>query len=225
MKTEAVDNYQICIVTGQYQKAPQVQQNMIKWLFGPSAESSYELYFHWFNMIHELGHAIMTFNALDRPHPAEEEQLVNHFAYAYWMHYGEPEKVQALTSIVHKALDKLTAPVPNPIHHLDYAKSNWDKAELYSFNNYGWFQFRCVQAAIAESHSLEQVLNYMCSFKVAVQKPKILEYEISTTMAPQVIADAAKMLKKWGIALPDKIDIVFCNDVNCHMCKVEEVHN
>lgn len=54
-----------------------------------NAEYNYELYFHWYNLIHELGHIIIMFNSVSHPHPAAEEQLVNNFAVACWQHYGE----------------------------------------------------------------------------------------------------------------------------------------
>ena len=73
---ENINDYCIKIVTGQYQKAPPEQKKMIQELFGKDAEINYEIFFHWYNVLHELGHAIMMFNASSRPHPAEEEQLV-----------------------------------------------------------------------------------------------------------------------------------------------------
>ena len=72
---ENIKDYSIKIVTGQYQKAPLEQKKVIQELFGENAEYDYEIYFHWYNVIHELGHAIMMFNSSSRPHPAEEEQL------------------------------------------------------------------------------------------------------------------------------------------------------
>ena len=44
-----------------------------------------------------------------------------------------------------------------------YAKRMWGTEELYSFNNYGWFQFSSVQAATKETPNLEQALNRMFS--------------------------------------------------------------
>lgn len=59
------------IITGQYSTAGDIGQQMIQALFGKDAQYRYELYFHWYNLIHELGHAIMMFNNPARPHPAE----------------------------------------------------------------------------------------------------------------------------------------------------------
>ena len=222
---ENIKDYRVKIVTGQYQMAPTEQKKMIQKLFGEDAEYNYEIYFHWYNVLHELGHAIMMFNASSRPHPAEEEQLVNDFAYAYWKHYGEPHKLKNLHSIVNETIQKFTIPTYNDEYYLDYAKNVWGTEEFFSFNNYGWFQFSSVQAAITKATSLEQALNKMCSAKVSPKKSETLKYEICDQMASQVIADAVRLMKDWGILLPKENEIVFCDDVNCHMCQVENLHD
>ena len=222
---ENIKDYRVKIVTGQYQMAPTEQKKMIQKLFGEDAEYNYEIYFHWYNVLHELGHAIMMFNASSRPHPAEEEQLVNDFAYAYWKHYGEPHKLKNLHSIVNETIHKFTIPTYNDEYYLDYAKNVWGTEEFFSFNNYGWFQFSSVQAAITKATSLEQALNKMCSAKVSPKKSETLKYEICDQMASQVIADAVRLMKDWGILLPKENEIVFCDDVNCHMCQVENLHD
>ena len=101
----------------------------------------------------------------------------------------------------------------------------WGTEELLSFNNYGWFQFSSVQAAIKEAANLEQILNVMCSAKVSPQKGETLQYEICDQTSPQVLADAVRIMKDWGVLLPESKEIVFGDDVNCHMCQVENLHN
>lgn len=222
---ENVKDYRVKIVTGQYQKAPAEQKQMIQELFGEEVEYKYEIYFHWYNVLHELGHAIMMFNASSELHPAEEEQLVNNFAYAYWRHYGEEKKLKDLRSIVGETIQKFSIPAHDNESYLDYAKRVWGTDELFSFNNYGWFQFSSVQAAITEAPELEQVLNRMCSAKVSPKKSETFEYEMSEQMPGQVIADAVRLMKDWGVLLPEGNEIVFCDDVNCHMCEVENLQD
>lgn len=216
-------DYRIKIVSGQYQKAPLEQKRMIKELFGENAEYDYEIYFHWYNVIHELGHAIMMFNAPFRLHPVDEEQLVNNFAYAYWQYYGEQKKIEELCSIVDKAIMKLTNPTHDNESYLDYAKEKWGKEELFTFNNYGWFQFSSVRAAITGGIDLEQALSRMCSCKISPKKAEIMKYDIGDQMAAQVVADAVRLMKDWGVLLPEDIKVVFCDDVNCHMCQAERI--
>ena len=222
---ENTQDYRLRIVTGDYRKAPVEQKKMIRDLFEENAEHNYEIYFHWYNVLHELGHAIMMFNAPSRPHPADEEQLVNNFAYAYWKHYGEQKMLKELCSIVSETIHKFSVPANNNESHIDYAKSKWGTEELYSFNNYGWFQFSSVQAAIKEAPNLEQALNRMCFAQVSPRKVETLEYEICEQMASQVVADAVSLMKDWGVLLPEGNEIIFCDDVNCHMCQLENLHD
>lgn len=222
---ENTQDYRLRIVTGDYRKAPVEQKKMIRDLFEENAEHNYEIYFHWYNVLHELGHAIMMFNAPSRPHPADEEQLVNNFAYAYWKHYGEQKMLKELCSIVSETIHKFFVPANNNESHIDYAKSKWGTEELYSFNNYGWFQFSCVMAAITASPDLELALRSMCAANVSPRETETLHYEISGQMAAQVVADAVRLLKGWGVHLPDDHAIVFCNDVNCHMLQAENLRD
>lgn len=222
---ENTQDYRLRIVTGDYRRAPAEQKKMIQELFGAKAEHNYEIYFHWYNVLHELGHAIMMFNAPSRPHPAEEEQLVNDFAYAYWKYYGEPEKLKELCSVVTETIQKFAIPANNNENYMTYAKRNWGTEELFSFNNYGWFQFSSVKAAIYGSPDLEQALNSMCADKVSPQKTEMLQYETCAQMAAQVLGDAVRLLKDWGVRLPDNHEIVFCDDVNCHMLQAENLRD
>lgn len=222
---ENTQDYRLRIVTGDYQKAPAEQKQMIRELFGEDAAHRYEIYFHWYNVVHELGHAIMMFNAPSRPHPIEEEQLVNNFAYAYWMHYGEQDKLNQLRSIATETIQKFSVPANRNESYLDYAKRKWGTEELFSFNNYGWFQFSSVQAAIAGTVTLEQALNSMCADTVFPQKAETLHYETCDHMALRVVADAVRLLKKWGVHLPDDHEIIFCGDVNCHMLQAENLRD
>jgi len=167
-------NSTIRIITGKYRAADAGQQTMIQSLLGENAEYRYEIYFHWYNVIHELGHAIMMFSQPQRPHPAQEEQLVNDFAVAYWRHYGETDKLRELAYIVECALSRL--PAPSTDRHLEYAEKNWGTDMFMTFERYGWFQFSCVQCALNKHMSLGQALGRMTPFPVASQQKKILRY-------------------------------------------------
>lgn len=49
-----LDKIQFEIVSGQYQTADLEEKQMIRELMGDNAEYDYEIYFHWYNIIHEL---------------------------------------------------------------------------------------------------------------------------------------------------------------------------
>lgn len=211
---ERAQDYRIEIVTGQYQMATAEERAMLHQLFGAQAERDYEIYFHWHNLLHEIGHAIMMFHALQRPHPMHEEQLVNDFALAYWRHYGEDEKILMLSELVRRAVGRFTA--PTAMDYMDYAVANWRNPAFYSFDQYGWFQFSCVEKSITQKRSLAQVLEQMGVCVQTQPERETLSYEINADMARRVVTDAARNLKTWGVLLPDEMQVVFCDDVNCH---------
>ena len=212
-KTEA---YQVEIQTGSYQAAPLKQREMLSQLFGENAESKYELYFHWYNLIHELGHCVMMFNSGARPHPAEEEQLVNNFAVAYWRHYGEPGKLDALSALVPSVLSRLVSPVRDGSGYMDYAKDKWGQGEFFTFNNYGWFQFSSVQAAISHPQSLEQALSRMFPFQGHPFRKETLSYPLQEGSASEIIESAVSRLAGNSVILPQKVPVILTEDVNCH---------
>lgn len=218
-----VDEYKVEITTGQYITAPLEQRLMIRNLFGEDVAYNFEIYFHWYNMIHELGHAVFEYNCLNRPHPADEEQLVNNFAVAYWRQYGEVEKLKTLCSIIRESLGKFIIPTQNNENYLTYAKERWGTEELYTFNNYGWFQFSCVENSITRKITLEQALIDMGLTQVQCEKKMLLKYNVDETMPYKIIEDAKEVLSYWNIIMPTEVSVVLSDDPNCHMCQSKHI--
>lgn len=215
-----IDNRSIEIITGRYGVGSDEQNKIVDTIFGEDvAKERFELYFHWYNIMHELGHGLISFNASNRKHPVEEEQLVNDFAVAYWHHYGEEDKIRELHSLVEYALSTVTCPAPDGMDHKAYATSNWGKQELFNFNNYGWFQFNCVLESLQTHRTLEPVLMEMGVTNIRVQQKNLLKYSLESDMASSVVMDAAPILRQWGAVIP-KIVVTYDNDPNRHMCKI-----
>ena len=82
------------ITTGLYNKGTEEdQKNVVTAMGNENTENRFKLYFQWYNVIHELGHGLLYYNNGVNIDVADEEQLVNDFAVAYWKYYGEEEKV------------------------------------------------------------------------------------------------------------------------------------
>ena len=175
-------------------------------------------------MIHELGHAIFEYNCPNRPHPMYEEQLVNNFAIAYWRHYGEAEKFERLSSIIKGLLGKFVVPAKDNESYMIYAKENWGTEEFYSFNNYGWFQFSCVEHSISKQITLEGALLNMGLTHVQSRKKQLLAYDVDCRMAYKVIKDATEILCDWGVILPREVNVILSDDPNCHMCQSKPIY-
>jgi len=221
-----IADYRVEIKTGQYQIATENDKKMVDAIFGDKSAYKFELYFHWFNLIHELGHVIIEFSSHQRVDPAEEELLVNEFAIAYWKHYGEKEKFQELEWIVTKGLERFGIPNDLKVEEdfITYAKEKWRTEEFWSFNSYGWFQFSCVDQAINKDICLESVLTKMGVQTSVYQVEEILKYDEPETMSECVVFDALTELRKWGVTLPEEINLVYSDDPNCHMCVFTEIN-
>ena len=125
-----------------------------------------------------------------------------------------------LCALVEQTIPKFTVPAQGTDTYMDYARKNWGQDELVNFNNYGWFQFSSVQGAISGNHSLEQALNRMISVQLPSQSSESFMYEVNDQMAFRVVEDAVSILTDYGIILPQDIKVVFCDDLNCQMCRV-----
>ena len=209
------------IIAGLYGKGMPEQNELVDRILGKgNAAERFALYFHWYNLIHELGHGVMWFYSEPRPHPVDEEVLLNQFAVAYWKQYGEAAKLKALEETLAYALRQYDRPACENVSAEDYAKENWGKETLYNFNNYGWFQMSCVADTIRNPVCLRDVLVKMGVNGVAKQPEKLLCYELGTDTSAGIVQDAGTILREWGIALPD-VRVTFDDDPNRHMCSID----
>ena len=208
------------IITGLYGKGTPEENELVTRVFGDDrAAAWFELYFYWYNLIHELGHGVMWFYCNPRPHPVEEEVLVNQFAVAYWRHYGETEKLAALKDLLAYALQQYVRPTDK--NAIDYAKEAWDQKMIFNFNNYGWFQMSCVADIMQNPIGLHAVLEQMGVPNVASQPEKLLRYDLNDETPTCIVRDAAAILREWGAELPD-VHVSFDNDPNRHMSVIHE---
>jgi len=213
------------IVNGLYGQGTSEQNEMIHSLLGGElARDRFELYFQWYNTIHELGHMITHSNGTAQlRHMVEEEMLANSFAIAFWTYFGEEEKLYALEEAVEYILSNITPPVEN-VHHLDFMREAVDAgrfAEVFEFETYGWFQFSIVRDILRYRDSLDlaQLLTEMTgSENIQAQPRQRLAYEnLGTDIVPIIVGDAISVLEDWGVEnLPD-VYIAFSTDPNAHM--------
>ncbi|MCL2839549.1 MAG: hypothetical protein FWE05_02160 [Defluviitaleaceae bacterium] len=213
------------IVNGLYGQGTQEQNEMIHSLLGGElARDRFELYFQWYNTIHELGHMITHSNGtVQSRHMVEEEMLANSFAIAFWTYFGEEEKLYALEETVEYILSNITPPAEN-VHHLDFMREAVDTgrfAEVFTFEIYGWFQFSIVRDILRDRDSLNlaQLLTEMTdSENIQAQPRQRLVYQsLGTDIVPIIVGDAISILENWGVEnLPD-VYIAFSTDPNAHM--------
>jgi hypothetical protein len=202
MQSNSIGSY--TLITGRFESGTQEQKNSIADILGTDQVlQKYRVYFYWYNVIHELGHAILHFNQHKEMSDVEEEPVVNDFAVAYWSYYGEEQKLAALQEIVRDSLARTCRPAPAGMDHMAYARENWGKEDFFNFNNYGWFQFSCVQDSLRNHKPILQHLQAMSTNVITTQPRATLRYDIDDDDMPfKIVKDATNILRKWGVTLP-----------------------
>ena len=171
-------------------------------------EERFRLYFQWYNVIHELGHGLLYYNNGVNIDVADEEQLVNDFAVAYWKYYGEQEKVNELENIVNYAVENVGTNYERGIDYLTLGKENSNgksfNNSFFNFNDYGWFQFSSVKHSFEANKNLIDVLNEMGFKNVDLGDRKTLIYNsINEDVSTEIINDAVNNFKNWGLKYPN----------------------
>lgn len=172
-----------------------------------NTENRFKLYFQWYNVIHELGHGLLYYNNGINIDIADEEQLVNDFAVAYWKYYGEEEKVKELEDIVNYAVKNVGNNYQNNVDYLKLGKENSNKKRFnnsfFNFNDYGWFQFSSVRHSLEANKNLEDVLKEMGFNDFKLNESKTLVYDnINEDVSTEIINDAVSNFNEWGLKFP-----------------------
>ena len=197
------------VTTGLYNQSTAENQKNVETAMGAErTEERFRLYFQWYNVIHELGHGLLYYNNGVKLPVADEEQLVNDFAVAYWKYYGEEEKVSELKDIVDYAVKNVGTNYINGVDYLALGKENSNGKSFYdsffNFNDYGWFQFSSVKHSFETDKSLKDVLAEMGFENFDLGERKTLAYsEINEDSSTKVINDAVENFRNWGLKYPD----------------------
>ena len=183
-----------------------------------NTEERFRLYFQYYNVIHELGHGIMRYNdTVDIP-IADEEQLVNDFAVAYWNYYGDPAYMEELYDIVTYAVENVGDNAQNGVDYLELGREHSNDAhfdeDFFTFKDYGWFQFSSVKHSIEQNKSLDEVLKEMGLKNYTLPEPTLLEHKvINEEESTAIINEAVDNFHAWGLNFP-KAYQSFNNDPN-----------
>ncbi len=212
------------VTTGLYNKGTIEDQKNVETAMGKdNTEERFLLYFQWYNVIHELGHGLLYYNDGVDIDIADEEQLVNDFAVAYWKYYGEEDKVNQLYDIVNYAVVNVGDNYKNGVDYLKLGKENSTSKNFYSsffnFNDYGWFQFSSVKHSFEENKDLETVLKEMGFKDFKLTDSKVFIYDnINEDVSDKIINDAVNNFNEWGLKFP-KVVHKFDNDPNNNYSK------
>lgn len=192
------------IVTQKYNQGTPEQNNSVKVAFGEvNTEEKFKQYFWWYNVLHEVGHGLKYYNGNNGVYNAEEEQLVNDFAYAYWNYYGNQEELNRVEEIVNYAYDHIQNEEGRKMDYMEYGKKNWNKNSFYTFDKYGYFQFSCVKETFKNKKDLETVLKEMEIKNAVLTDKKVLKYKtLNKKTVDKIINDAIDNIHGWGLKYP-----------------------
>lgn len=209
------------VVTARYNAGTKEQnEEVITALGTENTEEDFRIYFQWYNVIHELGHGLIRYHSDSKFSKAEEEQLVNDFAVAYWMMYGEESKLERMEYITSHAMSSLKSDAEPGQSYMDFAEKRWGKKGFFSFRNYGWFQFNSSHAALQNQKDMDTVLKEMgISGYSLPENPSRINYgTISEEVSDQILNDAVENINSWGLSFP-KVYHKYHNDPNDNYSK------
>lgn len=144
------------IISGRYESGTEEQQAGYAQLFGGDVQHRFDLYFHWYNLIHEVGHCLVEQYGKQMPQ-VKEEMFVNEFAVAYYRYAGESERLGELQGILQGIIDQMPSPVPEGETFLSFYERIWGTEELMQVLTYGYFQLNSVLEAMKTNRGLAAV--------------------------------------------------------------------
>lgn len=210
------------IYSGQFEKGTQEQQAVFSQLLGSqNAQYKFDLYFHWYNIIHEYGHCLCGYYNSDII-GLKQEFLVNRFAVSIWQYAGYEQELDELQKMINEILQRMKTPVPDHMSFTEYYEQIWGTEELMQVPIYGYFQFKSVQMALENRENLEAVLSEMGIRKeISNQSLPQKKYQISADTAKEVLHDIRYLLDGLGIEQP-LVDVELVDDPSIQCVKLKK---
>ena len=217
------------IYTGKFETGTPEQQGAYTQLFGAeNIQYKFDLYFHWYNILHEYGHCLCDYYKTGTD-DLKEELLVNRFAVSICNQAGFEKELKNLKAMLDEILDRIKSPVPAHMSFVDFYGQIWGTDQLMDVAVYGYFQFESVRMALEEKEILADVLREMgihgktgiyskTEIHQADTAPVFFnkEYTISARTAQEVLGDVRQFLNGMGIEQPEaEVDLVDDPMIQC----------
>jgi len=208
------------ILTGRYGQGSPESNAFVSDILGGNSQERFNVYFNWFNTVHEIGH-IVDLLLQDGTRPTgfmEGELFANAFAAAFWARYGDAASLATLRELVSHAVMQLESPLPEGEDIFDFAR-RWEAGELeFDFATYGWFQFNVVYHVLNEMQDLESLLAYVGLDIGTIPPARTLNFaSLGEDAIPEILAAVFTVLSEWGVEMPGEIYHTLSNDPHMHM--------
>lgn len=190
------------ILSGKYESGNEEQQIGYKQLFGEdNILHKFDLYFHWYNLIHEMGHCLVEKYGLELS-KVQEEMYVNEFAVGYYHYAGESDKLDELYSILNEVIEKMPSPVPAGESFISYYESIWYTETLMNVMIYGYFQLNSVLEAMRKNRDFSEIVSEL-GISIRKAHMKKCDKEITSANAESFLYTAIENVRACGIEIPD----------------------
>ncbi len=206
------------IISGRYETGTQEQQQGFTQLFGnENIQFRFDLYFHWYNVIHELCHCLVSSRKISMD-PVQEELYANDFAVAYWKMADANGNLQKLREMITEALNQIPSPVPPDTDFIAFFQSIWNSEASQTVAMYGYFQLSCVLEAMKAERDFWEVLREIGISAVPTSSVQKYNGEISSERAQDVVRLCVENLSNAGVVFENfqiELDLVDNPEVQC----------
>lgn len=204
------------IISGQFDRGTEEQKAAFVHLFREdNTQYKFDLYFHWYNIVHEYGHCLLDYYNKSIG-GVKEEILVNQFAVGYWKHMGCEKELEILEEILSEILQRLPNPVPDNMSFVEYYTQIWGTDLLMRVDIYGYLQFKSVLLALEGTEELSAIFEKMgISGSLDKKENPCNEYSITAQTAKTVLDNLQLMLEDSGIKHPD-VQLKLVDDPSIH---------
>lgn len=206
------------IISGRYETGTQEQQQGFAQLFGnENIQFHFDLYFHWYNVIHELGHCLVSSRKVSM-NPVQEELYANRFAVAYWKMADANGNLQELRDMITEILNQIPSPVPPDTNFADFFQSIWSSEAMQTVAMYGCFQLACVLEAMKAEKDFWEVLSEIGISALQTNPVQKYSGEISAKGTQDVLRLCIENLSNAGVVLEEfqvELELVDNPEVQC----------
>ncbi|SDA57972.1 hypothetical protein SAMN02910275_01365 [Butyrivibrio sp. INlla18] len=189
------------IQSGKYETGTKEQQESFKQILGADVLQKFDLYFHWYNIIHELGHCFAGESNIKQDSNIEQEMFVNEFAVGYYLYVGETQKLDELKLMVETILEKIPSPMPEGEAFLDFYKRIWNTDAIMQVMIYGYFQFRSVLEALNKQRNFKDIASEL-GYQIHSANIVKCEGALSSENAEKFLNVALENMKNMEMDIP-----------------------
>ena len=190
-------------MSGRYETGTEEQQQGFAMLLGAdNIRYKFDLYFHWYNLVHEMGHCIKSGTDVQMSN-VREEMYVNELAVAYYRQLGEDTRLSELESMIANAVGSMPSPVTEGQDFIGFYESIWGTEQLMNVMVYGYLQLNSVLMALRGNRTLTDVLG---EIGISIDPTKTLsrcDLPIASDSAETFLRTACENMIELGVDVPE----------------------